>query len=705
MSRPERSRLLDRRSFLYVTAITASSFGCSGLSTKEGSGDVYHFEIDRLLGGLRSEPGTSPVEGATWYVADSVDDGMLFRFPAGTLGRLKYITTDMMLDGNQMNVFIVRLKEGEDGRTFVFRFAGLNQCGFRVRFPLDLTDQGRWGIEREAAFLKPRCSGDRVDLDKVDRMEWIVFRKGPEPARWCMTPVLGTVKEVPLMEAPVLPKGPLLDRIGQSRIHEWPAKTAGLDELKTRLETQLKQAPGHQWPESFSRWGGWKAKKFGKGTGFFSTAQDDNGRWWLQDPDGYGFWSMGVDCVRVDTTARYDGLETALEWVPEQDPTYREALQGSDSNTGKYVNYLATNFIQTFGAEGWRDRWAEIALGELKRLRFNTVGNWSEWNYARKATFPYVRPMSFRPHRAGLIYRDFPDVYHPQFKDDVADYAAELAETRDDPALIGYFLMNEPTWGFSSELPAEGMLYNTPECHTRGRLVEFLKERYPDAAAISKAWSVPTSYDEIGSGHWKHEITPAAKADLEAFSVLLVEDYFKALSEGCRAVDPNHLNLGMRWAGVPPSWAVKGMKAFDVFSLNCYLERLPKDQAKAIHDQLGCPVMVGEWHFGALDVGLPSSGIGHLKNQEERGKAYRVYIEDAAANPYCVGVHWFTLYDESALGRFDGENYNIGFLDVCNRPYEELSEAGRTSHERLYEVVSGKAEPFDVPLEYLPKLY
>ncbi len=43
--------------------------------------------------------------------------------------------------------------------------------------------------------------------------------------------------------------------------------------------------------------------------------------------------------------------------------------------------------------------------------------------------------------------------------------------------------------------------------------------------------------------------------------------------------------------------------------------------------------------------------LGHLRNQAERAKAYRVYIEDAAANPYCVGAHWFTLYDESALGR------------------------------------------------------
>jgi len=49
-----------------------------------------------------------------------------------------------------------------------------------------------------------------------------------------------------------------------------------------------------------------------------------------------------------------------------------------------------------------------VALAELKRLRFNTVANWSEWEYAARARFPYVRPMSFRGTRSSMIYRDFP---------------------------------------------------------------------------------------------------------------------------------------------------------------------------------------------------------------------------------------------------------------------------------------------------------
>jgi hypothetical protein len=147
------------------------------------------------------------------------------------------------------------------------------------------------------------------------------------------------------------------------------------------------------------------------------------------------------------------------------------------------------------------------------------------------------------------------------------------------------------------------------------------------------------------------------------------------------------------------------MRCFDVFSMNCYENRIRATEMAKIDALLNRPVLVGEWHFGALDVGLPAAGIGAVRDQAARGKAFRVYTEDAAAKPWCIGVHYFTLYDQSALGRFDGENYNIGFMDVCNRSYESLAAAARASHERLYSVASGQAEPFNDAPEYLPKLF
>lgn len=691
--------MLDRRDFLR-TGAGAILLPASACRRRLGK----PLKPEAVLGGLRRESGPTPIPDAQWFVAEEVGDGLDYRFAPGTLASARYLVADMLLDGNHLIVFTITLQEGEKGRAFHFRFGGLNQCGLRMRLPLSLVDQNRWGIDREGAFLKPRCAGDRVDLAKVDRLTFRVSRKSPLPARWCMTELMYSAGEVEKLAQPALPKGPLLDELGQSTLHEWPAKTRSVAELQERLRAQLAEAPKQAWPESFSRWGGWKARRLMKPPGFFRTHYDGK-RWWLVDPDGYAFWSAGLDCVRVDTMARYDGLESALTWLPDAAGEFEDAHSIREGREGKFINYLAANFIRTFGSEAWRENWAAIALAELRRLRFNTVGNWSEWDYARRAQLPYVRPMHFAPKRVPRIFRDFPDVYHPDFEKDAADYASQLADTASDPAFLGYFLMNEPEWGFSSELPAAGMLYVTPSCETRNELVRYLKTRYPDEAALAQAWGEGVTFDRVGQGPWNGPFTEAALKDLEAFSIRMTTRYFQVLSEACRKVDPNHLNLGMRWAGTPPTWAVEGMKSFDVFSMNCYRPRVPADVTRKIHELLKMPIIIGEWHFGALDVGLPASGIGHLRNQQERAKAYRIYLEDAAANPVCVGAHWFTLYDQSALGRFDGENYNIGFLDVCNRPYEELCAAAILSHERLYDVAAGRAKPFEEALEYLPNLY
>ena len=692
----------NRRTFLKQTLLTGAGIAVLPRALKAFSEKISGLVLKPTkISGLTPFNGENYLENASWYSGENVHDGFYFEFPKGSLNDKKYITTDMLADGNTMVKFQLELQEGENGKVFLFRWGVLNQCSLRVRMPLSLVDQNRWGIDREGAFLKPRCAGQRVDLSKVDRMKIYISKKSDQPSKFCITDVIATSDEVPVIEHPVLPKGKLIDDIGQSTIHHWKNKTKGVNELVEHLRVQLKNS-NHKLPEKYSGMGGWKKAKINQGNGFFTTYKDEN-RWWLVDPEGYLFWSAGIDCVRSTIDANIYLLEDALQFLPQKQGEFEEIYY--DRNGQLHINYLAANFIRVFGKKGWKEKWAAIALDQMKQMRFNTVGNWSEWEFAAKAGVPYVRPKSFRAGRTKNIYRDFPDVYHPYFEKDAADYARDLEETKDDPALIGYFMMNEPQWAFSSELPAVGMLYNTASCSTRIELVKFLRNKYSSDSNLAGSWKQDVNFDRIENGKWKGDFSKEALKDLEAFSGIMVEKYFGVLSESCKRVDPNHLNLGIRYAGVPPKWAVNGMKSFDVFSMNNYREKVPFGETKEIHDLLQMPVMIGEWHFGALDVGLPSSGIGHVHTQKDRGKAYRVYFEDAAANPYCVGVHWFTLYDQSALGRFDGENYNIGFLDICNRQHTPICLAAKKSHERMYEIASGNLKPYDKAPEYLPKLF
>lgn len=655
-----------------------------------------------VLGSLVVDESAAPVVDAVWYMADMVNAGLTYTFPAGMLDGANWLTADLLLNGEECGVFVLEMQEGETGPVFQYLFALLPEATARLRLPLEAVRQNRWLYPREGALLKPRCAGQRVDLRRVDRMRVYVGMLGAAPVRWCMTPFVATEQEPLLLEQPGLPRGPLLDAFGQSTLRDWPGKTRSMDDLARRLQQQITEAPIQRWPSGFSKWGGWTGKSFVP-TGYFYTQWDEDGqRWWLVDPDGYAFWSAGQDCVRPGIEANYSGMANALTELPEA--ATRRAEDGT-----QFVDYLKANFMRVFGADEWRDEWATITLAELRRAGFNTVGNWSDWQVASAAGFPYVRPLDGRALQASdlkRIYRELPDVFDPQFEADAAAFAQQLAETRDDPALIGYFMMNEPTWGFAQESPAAGMLFNTTACVSRLALADFLRERYGDDAALRAAWGIDATFDALAEGHWDTPLTPAATADLDDFSALLVAKYFSTLSAACKQVDPHHLNLGIRYHTVPPAWARMGMQSFDVFSMNCYQPQVAAADLEAIHELLHVPVMIGEWHFGALDVGLPATGVGNrVADQIARGQAYRWYVEQAAALPWCVGVHHFTHYDQSALGRFDGEAYNIGFYDIGNRPYEPLVQAARLSHERLYPVASGQLEPYANEPEWLPRFF
>ena len=77
-----------------------------------------------------------------------------------------------------------------------------------------------------------------------------------------------------------------------------------------------------------------------------------------------------------------------------------------------------------------------------------------------------------------------------------------------------------------------------------------------------------------------------------------------------------------------------------------------------------------------------------------RIKKNGLHVEQAMALPYFLGAHWFQWQDQPVLGRGDGENYNIGLVDVTNRAYPDMVQALKATHQVLYDVHTGKAKPF-----------
>lgn len=169
------------------------------------------------------------------------------------------------------------------------------------------------------------------------------------------------------------------------------------------------------------------------------------------------------------------------------------------------------------------------------------------------------------------------------------------------------------------------------------------------------------------------------------------EPYFKACKEAIASVAPNKLYLGCRFKGLRNSAALwqAAAKWCDVISVNSYVNSVAVftegDYAAPKFDR---PVLHSEFHFGTLHRGMFAAGLCPVGDQCARARAYRRVVEGALKHPYFVGSHWFQYRDQPLVGRGDGENYQIGFVDVCDRPYPPLVKAVREVAEEMYTIRS-----------------
>lgn len=676
---------------------------------------TQRLEPDRLEGVTR-DSGETPLDDGSWFRAADRWDALVYDVPDGTMADHDYLTFDALLSDPGTVLFQMDLVEESGGllagvrrylpgidpatRAFSLAYRLLPQCSARIRLPLDHVELDTWMFPREGAWLRPVVGGQRIDLEDVDRIRIEIYRKHADVARWCQTPLAFTEEEPEPIEDPVLPEGTLLDKLGQSRLYDWPERTSSEQQLVSRLRSQHEAAESYTWPEEYSAWGGGSERRF-EATGYFRVERTAD-RWVLVDPDGHPFWSSGVVGVRGCVKTNYRGLEDALEWIPERGGRYGDALgnahcDDTDYDPPEVLNYLAANFIRAFPDDDWWDAWRTATEGQLHRFGFNTIGSHSERPFSRDSEMPYVRTLDLRFPRSKEITMDFPDVFDDSFVEDAEGIAEQLAETSDDPAMVGYFLGNEPSWLVrqgADETPAVGMLYETSTCKSREGLATYLEQKYD--GSLQDAWGIEKSYDDLRESEWNCSLPDVALSDLREFSKIMVSRYYDVICRECEKVDGNHLNFGTRFLAPPPVWMRDVVSKFDALSFNTYTTGIP-GIFEDLAEEAGVPLLVTEWSFGALDVGTASGGACETESQIARSERFRIFLENAISNPKCIGAHYFRLYDLSALGRTDGETDNAGLLDVCHRPYYPMLHQSKRAHARMYELLDGEVEPYDAP--------
>lgn len=678
--------------------------------TSEKKSELLHFNLKELADTCPQSTQyleKSPLdEAALHFMPDSLSDVIsLYKLSEkNSWENAKYLVTDVWHDNRYSAILHFNFFDSDTAKEprISSKMGILPLLKTRIVFPLAYLDGQTFFMERQARRLKGVMPGRRLERNNIAA---ITFALEPVEENFKTQVWISNMRLVNEKPEPMPPEKPIVDSLGQWKTRTWPGKLKGSAELKEKMLRLYQEAETAQFPGNWSQYGGWKKYRLTNGTGFFSV-QHDGKRWWLVDPEGYAFFSIGIDCMTPNASGPVSGMEDLHEWLPFQDTLYAPAMRERRGN--KAISYLTANLIRVFGT-AWESDWQEMTRGLMLTWRFNTIGNWSDRTLCKKIHMPYVLPLSRFPSTEIKLYRDFPDVFSDTYIAESDSFAQQMTAYREDPYLIGYFLRNEPLWAFGDNNIASEMLATETHSATRDALAAWLEERYHGQVnAFARAWNFTcNSFDELKSRAIPDAaaLSDKAQADLTEFSGIMIERYLKYPSEALDKVDSNHLNLGIRYGWISSDLCFIGTKYFDVFSLNSYSEKPDPEVIKEITDKASMPVMIGEFHHGSIDRGLPSTGIGGAVSQEERGVAYSYYVEQGAMLPGLVGIHYFQLNDQPVLGRFDGENYNIGLVDICNMPYEDMLRSIITTNEHIYDVSSGREPATTRRAEMIPRIF
>ncbi len=478
---------------------------------------------------------------------------------------------------------------------------------------------------------------------------------------------------------------PCIDKFGQFKYRDWPGKVRDESELKRDVAKDEADLAAHPGPADRDVYGGWTKGPQLVATGRFRT-EKVNGNWWLVDPDGRLFWSWGV--VRVtpssavtplngnprtprvggdlpDRDCLFENLPAAGTPLAQFYETHDDMLHPMYLARGETRTYdfSAANIYRKFG-ENWFERYADMCHRRLRSWGVNTIANSSDIRICLQDRTPYAERIECqsRPISASWgAWGKMRDPFDRSFVDGVKKALEEHGREAHDKWCIGFFIDNEIQWGKRDTDLAQWTLWSEDGQPAK---VEFLK-RLAAKGIDPNVQKVP---DE----------------ELRAFTRVIVEEYFRRTRETLKAFDPGLLYLGCRFAGSARPWVIDlCAKYCDVVSYNIYRDEIGSWR---LPGGIDAPVMIGEFHFGAWDRGLFGSSLINKGSQKGRAEALKTYVESALANPQVVGAHWHQFSDQPVTGRFDGEFFQVGWTDVCDRPYPETVKALRELAASMYEL-------------------
>jgi hypothetical protein len=497
-------------------------------------------------------------------------------------------------------------------------------------------------------------------------------------------------------------------------LKEWPNKVHSDKDLskgpaiEKQFQKELAETAGQ-----FSQYGGYKAGPRFDATGFFRV-QRYKDKWRLVDPEGYLFWSYGIDCVgiqfagqtplalvenmQVSPLAGAMGVDFASQKFITRDPKTFEGLPAKndpqfgqfyiqsevEQNYAKLVNapqydFTAANLYRKYG-KGWREKCVQQDVARMRYCHLNTIGAWSDNAVCAQRKVPYTAMIHYVYGFAG---QKLPDPFAPETRQGLRKSIEEYpVEFKNDPWCLGAFVDNELHWGNTArDLTVSILSWEMENTPVKKVFRDRMKEKYSTIEKLNEAWKTQfAGWDDLLKANDRRMFDAINGGDCSVLATLYAEAYFKMADEELNRYSPGTMYLGCRFHVGPPEVIKTAAKYADVISANIY-SYSPMSGRYGVTDK---PVLISEFHF--INTGGNSLGGGLRSAQDavQQGRLLKAYIAEAVKNPQIVGAHWFLWRDQSVGGRYDGENYNAGFFDVTDIPNEELVRAAQEAGRNLY---------------------
>ncbi len=385
----------------------------------------------------------------------------------------------------------------------------------------------------------------------------------------------------------------------------------------------------------------------------FSIQQRD-GISWLARPNGGRFFSLGVCVVNQGAS--------------------REQFSLTNPGYAAFQHYGNSNV------------WAEAALKRLTSWGFTTIGGWSDYpalQQCRNSDAAFI-PVLAVGMTCGAPWKDMWDTNIIARMHQVA--RDQILPLRDDPRLLGYYSDNEMGWWNATLFKMT--LEQAPRSGQRQRLVQLLRQTYHNHwSELLKDFEAEGvgSFEELDQQGMLY-LRPGSQGirTYRRFLSLMAERYYSLVREIIHAYDPRGLILGDRYQSFYyPEVARAAAPFVDVVSMNLNAAwndgTFPRFYLDTLHALSDKPVIVSEFYMTAQQNRSgdknDSSTFPVVATQKERAAGFRNTVQALVRTPYVVGADWFQYYDEPTHGRFDGENYDFGLVDIHDRPYAPLTAA------------------------------